>query len=86
MMKEPEKLKTDVPVIGGGGVGCRAAIEAASCGCHVLLASKFPVARSGATVVGRRASGSDCRIGASVMTARTSGPRRCAAARRVTRP
>ena len=44
-------VKTDVLVIGGGGAGCRAAIEAASLGCRVLLASKFPVAKSGATIV-----------------------------------
>jgi fumarate reductase (CoM/CoB) subunit A len=51
MMKNLEIRKTDVLVIGGGGAGCRAAIEAASSGCRVLLASKYPVTKSGATVV-----------------------------------
>ncbi len=51
MVKNLHRTKTDVLVIGGGGAGCRAAIEASSSGCRVLLASKFPVMKSGATVV-----------------------------------
>lgn len=43
--------KTDILVIGGGGAGCRAAIESASRKCRVILASKFPVGKAGATVV-----------------------------------
>jgi fumarate reductase (CoM/CoB) subunit A len=43
-------IKTDILVIGGGGAGCRAAIESALQGCQVILASKFPVGKSGATL------------------------------------
>jgi len=41
--------KTDVLIVGGGGAGMRAAIEAASLGCRVLVANKGPVGRSGTT-------------------------------------
>jgi fumarate reductase (CoM/CoB) subunit A len=51
MVTHFETRKTDVLVIGAGGAGCRAAIEAVSSGCRVLLTSKFPVMKSGATVV-----------------------------------
>jgi len=44
-------IKSDVLVIGGGGAGCRAAIESASRKCRVVLVSKFPVGKAGATVV-----------------------------------
>jgi len=44
-------IECDVLVIGGGGAGCRAAIESASQKCRVVLASKFPVGKAGATVV-----------------------------------
>ncbi|MFH1757672.1 MAG: FAD-binding protein, partial [Pseudomonadota bacterium] len=40
---------TDVLVIGGGGAGMRAAIEAAHSGCRVIVANKGPVGRSGTT-------------------------------------
>ncbi|MBN1881206.1 MAG: FAD-binding protein [Deltaproteobacteria bacterium] len=40
---------TDVLVMGGGGAGFRAAIEAAHSGVHVTLVSKGPLARSGAS-------------------------------------
>jgi succinate dehydrogenase/fumarate reductase flavoprotein subunit len=44
-------IKTDILVVGGGGAGCRAAIESASRKCRVVLVSKFPVGKAGATVV-----------------------------------
>jgi len=44
-------IKSDVLVIGGGGAGCRAAIESVSRKCRVVLASKFPIGKAGATVV-----------------------------------
>lgn len=40
---------TDVLVIGGGGAACRAALAAADAGARVLLASKRPPAKAGAT-------------------------------------
>jgi len=40
---------TDVLVVGGGGAGFRAAIEAARAGIRVTLVSKGPLARSGAS-------------------------------------
>jgi len=40
---------TDVLVVGGGGAGFRAAIEAARAGVRVTLVSKGPLARSGAS-------------------------------------
>ena len=46
-----EMIKTDVLVIGAGGAGCRAAIECAHSKCRVLLTSKYPVGKAGATVV-----------------------------------
>lgn len=50
-MKAPtEILSCDVLVIGGGGAGCRAAIEAARCGNSVILVNKFPIGRSGTTI------------------------------------
>ncbi len=42
-------IKTDVLVIGGGGAGFRAAIEAREKGVKVLMISKGPLARCGAT-------------------------------------
>ncbi len=42
-------IDTDVLVIGGGGAGFRAAIEARAQGVKVVLASKGPLARSGAS-------------------------------------
>lgn len=42
-------IKTDVLIIGGGGAGCRAAIEAADCGAQVLLVNKGTAGQSGAT-------------------------------------
>jgi len=48
-MRNYEVLKTDVLVIGGGGAGARAAIEAENRGLSVCLASKGPLAHSGLT-------------------------------------
>jgi len=44
-----QELKTDVLVIGAGGAGFRAAIEARQRGARALLVSKGPLARCGAT-------------------------------------
>ena len=44
-----DHTQTDVLIVGGGGAGMRAAIEAASLGCQVLVANKGPVGRSGTT-------------------------------------
>ncbi len=44
-----EFTQTDVLIVGGGGAGMRAAIEAASLGCQVVVANKGPVGRSGTT-------------------------------------
>ena len=43
------RLKTDVVVIGGGGAGCRAAIEVAEKGLDCVLVDKGRPGRSGAT-------------------------------------
>ena len=48
-MKDLNLLKTDILIVGGGGAGMRAAIEAAAHGVQVLVADKGPVGRSGTT-------------------------------------
>lgn len=48
-MPKQLKYQVDVLVIGGGGAGCRAAIEAARMGRQVTLVSKGPLGRSGLT-------------------------------------
>ncbi|HXZ38164.1 MAG TPA: FAD-binding protein, partial [Thermodesulfobacteriota bacterium] len=48
-MKDLNLLKTDILIVGGGGAGMRAAIEAAAHGARVLVADKGPVGRSGTT-------------------------------------
>ena len=44
-----ENLKTDVLVVGAGGAGLRAAIEAAKSGVSVIIASRSPIGRGGLT-------------------------------------
>jgi succinate dehydrogenase/fumarate reductase flavoprotein subunit len=46
-----EKRAVDVLVVGSGGAGLRAAIEAAAAGCSTLVLSKGKVNRSGATLL-----------------------------------
>jgi succinate dehydrogenase / fumarate reductase flavoprotein subunit len=48
---EPMQVNTDVLVIGAGGAGMYAAIEAARTGCRVLLADRSLIGRGGATVM-----------------------------------
>ncbi|MBU2548823.1 MAG: FAD-binding protein [Proteobacteria bacterium] len=45
----PKVIETDVLVVGGGGAGFRAAIGAREAGARVVLSSKGPLARSGAS-------------------------------------
>ena len=52
MKVEIGTVKTDVLVIGAGGAGCKAAIDAAGQGVEVLLIAKQPVGRGGITPVG----------------------------------
>ena len=44
-----KEVKTDVLIVGGGGAGFRAAIGAREKGADVLLLSKGPLGRCGAT-------------------------------------
>jgi len=46
---EYEKIRTDVLIIGGGGAGVRAAIEADNLGVSVTLLSKGIISRCGLT-------------------------------------
>src|SRR5580700_10505257 len=46
-----QHVETDVLVIGAGGAGMYAAIEAARAGCTVLLADRSLIGRGGATVM-----------------------------------
>src|SRR5258705_10864987 len=48
---EPMHLETDVLVIGSGGAGMYAAIEAARAGAQVFLADRSLIGRRGATVM-----------------------------------
>src|SRR3954452_10848308 len=48
---EPMRVETDVLVIGAGGAGMYAAIEAARAGCRVLLIDRSLIGRGGATVM-----------------------------------
>lgn len=50
-MAEPVRTETDVLVIGSGGAGMYAAIEAARAGCKVLLIDRSLIGRGGATVM-----------------------------------
>ncbi len=56
-------LKTDILIVGGGGAGMRAAIEAASHGCEVIIANKGPVGRSGTTPMAMEAYQAVCHPG-----------------------
>ena len=49
--EEPVSLQTDILVVGAGGAGMYAAIEAAQAGRTVLLADRSLIGRSGATVM-----------------------------------
>ncbi|MGD0149995.1 MAG: FAD-binding protein [Xanthobacteraceae bacterium] len=51
MTPDPIAIDTDVLVIGSGAAGMYAAIEAARCGAHVLLADRSLIGRGGATVM-----------------------------------
>ncbi|HEX4554167.1 MAG TPA: FAD-binding protein, partial [Xanthobacteraceae bacterium] len=48
---EPIHVETDVLVIGSGGAGMYAAIEAARAGAQVFLADRSLIGRGGATVM-----------------------------------
>ena len=48
---EPMHVETDVLIIGSGGAGMYAAIEAARAGCSVLLVERSLIGRGGATVM-----------------------------------
>src|SRR6266480_609971 len=48
---EPMHVETDVLIIGSGGAGMYAAIEAARAGCSVLLVDRSLIGRGGATVM-----------------------------------
>src|SRR5258708_7202694 len=51
MSAGPTHVETDVLIIGSGGAGMYAAIEAARAGCSVLLADRSLIGRGGATVM-----------------------------------
>jgi succinate dehydrogenase/fumarate reductase flavoprotein subunit len=51
MRTEPTHVETEVLVIGAGGAGMYAAIEAARAGCCVLLVDRSLIGRGGATVM-----------------------------------
>jgi succinate dehydrogenase / fumarate reductase, flavoprotein subunit len=48
---DPMRVETDVLIIGSGGAGMYAAIEAARAGCGVFLAERSLIGRGGATVM-----------------------------------
>src|SRR5512144_393569 len=51
MSAAPTHVETDVLIIGSGGAGMYAAIEAARAGCRVLLVDRSLIGRGGATVM-----------------------------------
>jgi len=55
--------QTDVLIVGGGGAGMRAAIEAAARGCRVIVTNKGPVGRSGTTPMAMEAFQAVCSPG-----------------------
>ena len=54
-LREPEYISCDVLVIGGGGAGLRAAIQARQGGASVLLASKSPIGLGNNTALSKAA-------------------------------
>ncbi len=58
--EDKQSIVTDVLIIGGGGAGVRAAIEAARRGCRVVLLNKGPVGKSGITPMAMEALQSVC--------------------------
>ena len=44
-----DRIITNVLIIGGGGAACRAAIAACDAGADVLIVSKKPLGKGGAT-------------------------------------
>jgi succinate dehydrogenase / fumarate reductase, flavoprotein subunit len=48
---EPMQVETDILIIGSGGAGMYAAVEAARAGCSVFLAERSLIGRGGATVM-----------------------------------
>jgi fumarate reductase (CoM/CoB) subunit A len=59
-MKDIPWIQTDVLIVGGGGAGMRAAIEAAAHGCSVIVANKGPAGRSGTTPMAMEAFQAVC--------------------------
>ena len=49
MIRIAETIQTDVLVVGAGGAGLRAALEAQAAGAHTLLVAKGKLGRSGTT-------------------------------------
>jgi succinate dehydrogenase/fumarate reductase flavoprotein subunit len=62
-MENNHNGQTDVLVIGGGGAGLRAAIEAAREGCRVVVMNKGPIGRSGTTPMAMESFQSVCTPG-----------------------
>src|SRR4030067_3169673 len=64
-MENNHNGQTDVLIIGGGGAGMRAAIEAAREGCRVVVMNKGPIGRSGTTPMAMESFQSVCIPGGS---------------------
>ena len=52
MKENPEKIQTDVLIIGGGSAGCWAALKGSEENVNVLLLNQYPMGRSGTTILG----------------------------------
>lgn len=52
MVEEYKTVETDVLIVGGGGAGARAAIEASKQGVNITLVDKGPIGRMGLTTTG----------------------------------
>lgn len=63
IIKDSSIIETDVLVVGGGGAGMRAAIEAAREDCRVVVMNKGPVGRSGTTPMAMEAFQAVCTRG-----------------------